>query len=71
VGGKTGSSQNPHGEKTDALFFAVAPIDSPTIAVAVVLENAGHGGSVAAPIAGKILRAYFNKRKADATVPRI
>jgi penicillin-binding protein 2 len=70
VGGKTGSSQNLPGEKTDALFYAMAPIDSPVIAVAVVLENAGHGGSVAAPIAGKILRAYF-KGKTDAPVPGI
>ncbi len=59
VGGKTGSAQNPQGEKTHALFIACAPVDDPVIAVAVVLENAGHGGSVAAPIAGDILRYYF------------
>jgi penicillin-binding protein 2 len=60
VGGKTGSSQNPQGELTHALFVACAPIDNPVIAVAVVVENAGHGGSVAAPIAGAVLRAYFS-----------
>ncbi|MGA2506059.1 MAG: penicillin-binding protein 2 [Chitinispirillaceae bacterium] len=59
VGGKTGSAQNPQGEKTHALFIACAPVDNPVIAIAVVVENAGHGGSIAAPIAGTILRYYF------------
>lgn len=59
VGGKTGSAENPHGEKTHALFVAAAPVDDPVIAIAVVVENAGHGGSVAAPIAGEVLRYYF------------
>jgi len=58
IGGKTGTAENPHG-KDHALFVAVGPLDDPQIAVAVVVENAGHGGSVAAPIAGKILNAYF------------
>jgi penicillin-binding protein 2 len=59
VGGKTGSAQNPQGEKTHALFVCCAPLEDPVIAVAVVVENAGHGGSIAAPIAGQILRYYF------------
>jgi penicillin-binding protein 2 len=59
VGGKTGSAENPQGEKTHALFVACAPVDDPVIAIAVVVENAGHGGSIAAPIAGTILRYYF------------
>jgi penicillin-binding protein 2 len=59
VGGKTGSAENPHGDKTHAWFAAVAPIDAPEIAVGVILENAGGGGAVAAPIAQKILHAYF------------
>jgi penicillin-binding protein 2 len=63
VGGKTGSSQNTTGKKTHALFIAVAPLYQPEIAVAVVVENAGHGGSVAAPIAQKILEYYFHGRK--------
>lgn len=58
VGGKTGSAQNPAG-KTHALFIACAPVDDPVIAVAVVVENAGHGGSMAAPVAGDIMRYYF------------
>jgi penicillin-binding protein 2 len=59
VGGKTGSAENPHGEKTHAWFAAVAPLDEPEIAVGVLLENAGGGGAMAAPIAQKILHAYF------------
>jgi penicillin-binding protein 2 len=58
MGGKTGSAQNPLG-KTHALFVGLAPLEKPELAIAVVLENAGHGGDVAAPIAGKILRQYF------------
>ncbi|MBL8028276.1 MAG: penicillin-binding protein 2, partial [Fibrobacteres bacterium] len=60
VGGKTGTAQNPHGDD-HALFFCSAPLGSAEIAVGVVVENAGHGGSVAAPIAGKIMRAYFKR----------
>jgi len=59
VGGKTGSAENPHGDLTHALFAGMAPMDAPEIAIGVVLENAGHGGSMAAPIAGKIFRRYF------------
>jgi penicillin-binding protein 2 len=61
VGGKTGSAENPHGEKTHALFVACAPVGDPMIAIGVVVENAGHGGSVAAPIAGVVLRKFFEE----------
>jgi penicillin-binding protein 2 len=59
VGGKTGSSENPHGDLTHGWYVAVAPLDNPEIAFAVVLENAGHGGSVAAPVAGDVLNFFF------------
>ncbi|MFK5950708.1 MAG: penicillin-binding protein 2 [Methylococcales bacterium] len=42
-----------------ALFISFAPAADPQIAVAVVVENGGHGGSVAAPIAGKIMKQYL------------
>lgn len=61
VGGKSGSAENPHGEKTHGLFVACAPVDNPVIAVAAVVENAGHGGTVAAPVVGGILRYYFSE----------
>jgi penicillin-binding protein 2 len=64
VGGKTGSAENPHGDKTHALFIGAAPLYQPEIAIAVVLENVGHGGSIAAPIAGAIFREYFKRKVA-------
>jgi penicillin-binding protein 2 len=42
-----------------ALFIAFAPVENPRIAVAVVVENGGHGGSVAAPIARQIMDQYL------------
>jgi penicillin-binding protein 2 len=42
-----------------ALFVAYAPADAPQIAVAVIVENGGHGGSTAAPIARKLMDAYL------------
>ncbi|HEX2955976.1 MAG TPA: penicillin-binding protein 2 [Chitinispirillaceae bacterium] len=59
VGGKTGSAENPQGDKTHALLVACAPVENPVIAISVVVENAGHGGSIAAPIAGNVLRYFF------------
>src|SRR5690606_27360797 len=64
VGGKTGSAENPHGGLTHALFIGVAPLYQPELAIAVVLENVGHGGSLAAPIAGEIFRYYFKRKMA-------
>ncbi|MGH8558207.1 MAG: penicillin-binding protein 2 [Methylococcales bacterium] len=42
-----------------ALFLAFAPADNPRIAIAVIVENGGHGGSVAAPIAGQVINQYL------------
>jgi penicillin-binding protein 2 len=58
VCGKTGTAQNPHGDD-HSLFVGYAPADDPQILVCVLVENAGHGGSVATPIAGKIMRLFF------------
>ncbi|UCD18933.1 MAG: penicillin-binding protein 2 [candidate division WOR-3 bacterium] len=57
--GKTGTSQNPHGDD-HALFAGYAPVDDPQILVCVLVENAGHGGSIAAPITRRIIEAYLN-----------
>ncbi len=65
VAGKTGTAQNPHGDD-HSWFACFAPADSPRIAVAVLVENAGHGSAVAAPIAGVIVRSYLARR---ASVP--
>jgi penicillin-binding protein 2 len=73
VAGKTGSSQvvkmrdgknnSKYQYRDHALFVAFAPFEKPEIAVAVVVEHGEHGGSAAAPIAGRILRAYFDSKK--------
>jgi penicillin-binding protein 2 len=67
VGGKTGTAQNPHGDD-HAWFICFAPLENPEIAVAVIVENAGHGGSVAAPLAKKILEKYFEKYQATVSI---
>jgi len=76
MAGKTGTAQ-VHGIKQDeeydeekvakklrdhALFIAYAPAEKPKIAVAIIVENGGHGGSVAAPIARKVMDDYLNRK---------
>lgn len=58
VGGKTGTAQNPHGRE-HAWFVGFAPADHPQIVVAVLIEQAGHGGTYAAPIARRIIERYL------------
>lgn len=74
IAGKTGTSQVfglgqkekyvkeniPLELRDHALFIAFAPVESPQIAVAVIAENAGSGGAMAAPIARQVLDAYVN-----------
>jgi penicillin-binding protein 2 len=60
VGGKTGTAQNPHGND-HAWFICFAPVEAPQVAMAVILENAGHGGTQAAPVAARWLEAYFER----------
>jgi penicillin-binding protein 2 len=63
VAGKTGTAQNPHGNN-HAWFIGFAPYDKPKIAIAVLVENAGYGGTAAAPIAGALIKQYLlNKDK--------
>lgn len=73
IAGKTGTAQvrgmGPHdhyNERTTpeqfrdhALFIAFAPANDPKIAIAIVVENAGHGGSAAAPIAHRLMDYYL------------
>jgi penicillin-binding protein 2 len=70
--GKTGTAQNPQG-KPHSWFICYAPAVNPTIAMCVMVENAGFGAERAAPIARDILDAYFhpdtflNPQKSDST----
>jgi penicillin-binding protein 2 len=59
VCGKTGTSQNPHGED-HSVFVAFAPKENPKIAIAVFVENAGFGATYAAPIASLMIEKYLN-----------
>lgn len=73
MAGKTGTSQKisrrgnvsmnprslPYHLRHQALFVGYAPADNPTIAVAVVVEHGGYGGSTAAPIARKVFDAWL------------
>ena len=56
--GKTGTAQNPHGED-HSVFTGFAPKENPKIAIAVFVENAGWGGTYAAPIASLITERYL------------
>lgn len=74
IAGKTGTAQVftvkqdeeykendvPKHLRDHALFIAFAPASAPRIAIAVIAENAGHGGSVAAPIARAVMDQYFS-----------
>ncbi len=69
IGGKTGTAQVVslrHGSRSDggnfrdhAWFVAFAPVEKPEIAMSVLVEHGGHGGSAAAPIAKKAIEAYL------------
>jgi len=78
VGGKTGTAQVVKLEHTDnmrgraipwkyrdhAWFAAIAPVDAPEIAVVVLSEHGGHGGSAAGPIAQRVLAKWWEKKHA-------
>ncbi|PCH84808.1 MAG: penicillin-binding protein 2, partial [Piscirickettsiaceae bacterium] len=51
--------------KDHALFIAFAPVEKPQLAIAVIVENGGHGGSVAAPIARAIFDKYIQTTSAQ------
>jgi len=59
VAGKTGTAQ-VNGKADTAVFAAYAPASAPRYAVAIVIEQGGHGGSVAAPAARQIFSKLFN-----------
>jgi penicillin-binding protein 2 len=64
VGGKTGTAQVASREsgikdEDHAWFAGYAPADNPKIVVAALVENGGHGGAEAAPIAQDVFAAYF------------
>lgn len=76
IAGKTGTAQVftvgqeeeyeeekvSHKNRDHALFIAYAPAEDPQIAIAVIVENGGHGGSTAAPVARKVMDAWLLPR---------
>jgi penicillin-binding protein 2 len=71
IAGKTGTAQNPSGED-HSWFACYAPAEDPEIAIAVIVENAGHGSTVAAPLASELVRHYVASRapSAQGSTPR-
>jgi len=61
VAGKTGTAEVA-GKDDFAWFVGYAPADSPKYCVAVVIEQGGSGGSVAAPAARQILAALLGEK---------
>lgn len=64
VAGKTGSAETGRGT-THSWFACYAPADHPQVAVAVLVEDGGEGSVTSAPVARKILEAYFGTNKND------
>ncbi len=56
VGGKTGTGQTVKSKDNHAWFAGVAPIDDPRYAVAILIDEGGSGGAVAAPVARRVLQ---------------
>ncbi len=59
VAGKTGSAEDVHKTLPHAWWVCYAPAQKPTIAIAVMIENAGHGSENALPVAKAVLQARF------------
>jgi penicillin-binding protein 2 len=79
VAGKTGTAQvvaldpdrdrrkKERGAQDHAWFVAYAPADDPKIAVAVLIEHGGHGGSVAGPLASRVIKVGLSERQVAQT----
>ncbi|MGH7833026.1 MAG: penicillin-binding transpeptidase domain-containing protein, partial [Candidatus Binatia bacterium] len=72
IAGKTGTAQVvefkgqviksehlPYFSRDHAWFVAFAPFEKPEIAIAVLMEHGGHGGSAAAPLAKLVVEKYM------------
>lgn len=76
IAGKTGTAQTaalrsgpekdiPKKFRDHAWFVAFAPVENPTIAVAVLAEHMGHGGSAAAPLAKEVIETYVKLKSSS------
>jgi penicillin-binding protein 2 len=85
IAGKTGTAQvkgiaqgakysehaTPERLRDHALFISFAPVENPQVAVAVIVENGGHGSSAAAPIARKIMDYVILARNLPVSAPAV
>lgn len=82
IAGKTGTAQvvglrsgpkndTPKELKDHAWFVGYAPVDDPQIAVVILVENMGHGGSAAAPLAKELIEAYIRFNSKAEVIPAI
>lgn len=67
--GKTGSTEALGQQLTHSWFVGYAPANDPKIAIAVVVERAGHGGKVAGPLAVSVLKEFFRQSAAKDSPP--
>jgi penicillin-binding protein 2 len=65
----TGSEGVPKQFRDHAWFVAYAPAENPKIAVAVIVENTGHGGTFAAPIAKALIEEYLEQSESHDRKP--
>jgi penicillin-binding protein 2 len=56
-------------QRDHALFIAYAPADNPQIALAVLVENGGHGAATAAPLARQVLDFYLLGKRPQSALP--
>ena len=61
VAGKTGTAQMPGQRQSDAWFACYAPAEAPEIVLVVLVQDAGHGGEVAGPLARQLLAYHFGE----------
>jgi len=69
-GGQYQSSAIDERLRDHALFMGFAPLKEPKIAIAVLVENAGWGGSVAAPIARKVFDQWLLRNPKGGVAPK-
>lgn len=61
VCGKTGTAQHIESKTPHSWFIGFAPYKKPEIAIAVIVEEGGYGGTAAANISSQIMSKYFRK----------
>jgi penicillin-binding protein 2 len=65
-GGYIKSEQLAYFNRDHAWFVSYAPVENPQIAVAVLVEHGGHGGSAAAPMAKKVIEKFIEQQSRPA-----